>query len=486
MRSIIKKILYVIFFVVLLSSSKDDDLQVVPSKHFDEIETTLSLRISTDSVLTRQEAINVAKLMMLYEHPNTKSASEVNKEIEDVEEIVDEYGDIVMYAINYTNNEGYTIVSATKDYFPIIARVEKGKYDSKRIQDSGVSLLVQMYKDEISYWDKQPVDSLKEIRRNWLKYEEINGILPSSTKSDISLIQQQIASMQAAGAVVYTLSQAESILPADVYDIFYRNAEVEHNHDYDMMAYAVVVETELDYTPSYLLNTTWGQGEPYNYSCPTETIYVETYHCKVGCNAVALAQVMKYHQWPNTFSWNSMPNNLNYSISGPTVLSDYLYDVGMAINTDYGVTASISSINYVYSALISQYNYLASAVSNIGSIANVALKTSINNGRPVILRGGLDKDGNGVQEEGHCWVCDGYGPSYTTKYYTLYVVDYSYPAQLVETSTQYEYNMEYGEIFHMNWGWGGQDNGWFLANNLPSNVNYTLQLGQIASIRPNN
>ena len=163
MRSIIKKILYVIFFVVLLSCSKDDDLQVVPSKHFDEIETTLSLRISTDSVLTRQEAINVAKLMMLYEHPNTKSASEVNKEIEDVEEIVDEYGDIVMYAINYTNNEGYTIVSATKDYFPIIARVEKGKYDSKRIQDSGVSLLVQMYKDEISYWDKQPVDSLKEI-----------------------------------------------------------------------------------------------------------------------------------------------------------------------------------------------------------------------------------------------------------------------------------------------------------------------------------
>lgn len=89
-----------------MSCSKDEDLQVVPSKHFDEIETTLSLRISTDSVLTRQEAINVAKLMMLYEHPNTKSASEVNKEIEDVEEIVDEYGDI---ANNLPSNVNYTL-----------------------------------------------------------------------------------------------------------------------------------------------------------------------------------------------------------------------------------------------------------------------------------------------------------------------------------------------------------------------------------------
>lgn len=44
--------------------------------------------------------------MMLYEHPNTKSASEVNKEIEDVEEIVDEYGDI---ANNLPSNVNYTL-----------------------------------------------------------------------------------------------------------------------------------------------------------------------------------------------------------------------------------------------------------------------------------------------------------------------------------------------------------------------------------------
>ena len=40
-----------------------------------------------------------------------------------------------------------------------------------------------------------------------------------------------------------------------------------------------------------LMQTTWGQGSPYNSFTPSNT--------PTGCVAVATAQIMRYHEWPN-------------------------------------------------------------------------------------------------------------------------------------------------------------------------------------------
>ena len=46
-----------------------------------------------------------------------------------------------------------------------------------------------------------------------------------------------------------------------------------------------------------MLTTRWGQGAPYNNSCPTAPSSSE--HCLTGCVATAMAQVMKYYQYPD-------------------------------------------------------------------------------------------------------------------------------------------------------------------------------------------
>lgn len=43
-----------------------------------------------------------------------------------------------------------------------------------------------------------------------------------------------------------------------------------------------------------LLTTTWGQGTPYNYYCPT----LNGRKLITGCVTTAAAQLMRYHQWP--------------------------------------------------------------------------------------------------------------------------------------------------------------------------------------------
>ena len=44
-----------------------------------------------------------------------------------------------------------------------------------------------------------------------------------------------------------------------------------------------------------MIHSTWGQGAPYNSDCPIHN----GQRSLVGCAATAMAQVMRYHQWPS-------------------------------------------------------------------------------------------------------------------------------------------------------------------------------------------
>ena len=47
-----------------------------------------------------------------------------------------------------------------------------------------------------------------------------------------------------------------------------------------------------------LLDSFWGQGEPYNMQCPE----IDGQHAVTGCVATALAQIMYYHKWPEDYT----------------------------------------------------------------------------------------------------------------------------------------------------------------------------------------
>ena len=219
-----------------------------------------------------------------------------------------------------------------------------------------------------------------------------------------------------------------------------------------------------------LLSTTWGQDEPYNLKVPN---FVNGEPSVTGCVATAMAQVLyytakhssgfpaattivipayqcrrgwiveentSYVQVPGvpvtTFQWNNML--LDYS-TGATVdqknaVADLMLCCGASVEMDYanqasgGSSASLASIPH---ALKTYFGF-----DNSVQYRNRSLFTTVDwedmiymelaNNRPV-LYGGQSSGG------GHAFVCDGYdGDGY----------------------------------YHINWGWKGKDNGFFLLDAL--------------------
>ena len=197
-----------------------------------------------------------------------------------------------------------------------------------------------------------------------------------------------------------------------------------------------------------MLATRWDQSPYYNYYCPTGT--------PAGCVATAMAQVMKYWNYPpkgtgshsyNTsygvlsanfdttwYEWDIMPNSLSSSTPMEQIhaVAILCYHLGVATEMDYSTDGSGTSLvggGYGASgrtALLYNFNYrntLYPAYKSEHTDADWVriLKEDLDAGRP-ILYAGYDS------YAGHAFVFDGYNSS---------------------------------DQFHVNWGWGGAYNGYY-------------------------
>lgn len=204
-----------------------------------------------------------------------------------------------------------------------------------------------------------------------------------------------------------------------------------------------------------LLTTQWDQSPYYNQLCPS--YFFGLGHTQTGCVATAMAQVMKYWNYPahgrgyhsyncnyygtqsanfanTTYDWSHMPNQLTSSSSATQInaIATLMYHCGVSVDMDYGWQGSgIDDISLVVQALKNYFRYDASThlveKSNYSSDAawmNL-LKNELNNGRPIFYVG--------FGSSGHAFVCDGYNNS---------------------------------NYFHFNWGWSGYCDGYYSVNNL--------------------
>jgi len=244
---------------------------------------------------------------------------------------------------------------------------------------------------------------------------------------------------------------------------------------------------------SPLLQITWDQSPdwlttgPYNKLCPFDKIYGA--RTVTGCVATAMAQVMKYWNYPatgtgshsytpasypylgvqsanfgnTTYQWDQMPNSLSATDSAVQInaVATLMYDCGVSVNMDYGVDqvggSGSYSINYggelqntAQDALVNYFSYDRSLQglqrSNYTESVWIGmLEQELNSSRPVIYTG----SGN---QGGHCFVADGYD------------------------------NINF---FHFNWGWSGYCNGYFNINDLsPSQDTFDLYQTAIIGIKP--
>ena len=202
--------------------------------------------------------------------------------------------------------------------------------------------------------------------------------------------------------------------------------------------------TEVVVSP--MLTTTWDQNYPYNYYCPSANGGPGG-HAYAGCVATAMAQVMKYWNYPTTgqgshtythstygeqsanfgettYDWANMPNAINNSSNSTYInaIATLIYHCGIAVDMNYGPKSSGAPSGQVPDALVDYFRYAPSATYISRDAFDDAhwiafLKTELDEGRPLYY------SGNNANS-GHAFVCDGYRSD---------------------------------DYFHFNWGWSGSD-----------------------------
>lgn len=228
-----------------------------------------------------------------------------------------------------------------------------------------------------------------------------------------------------------------------------------------------------------LVTTRWTQERFYNTLCPINPTarYDEDGHAVTGAVALNMANILYYYRYPEhgtggeysytpyvydysadtliytyptqtvnygeaTYDYNAMANSLSYNgLTGYSgELAKLIYHCGVAAQTNYGTVesgGSGASTSFALNSLKSYYSFSDQAqFQQMSEVApsedlmylwvNMA-KAELDAHRPIYYTGSSSFGG-------HAWIVDGY----TT------IGDATY--------------------FHVNWGWAGQSNGFYLIN----------------------
>ena len=209
-----------------------------------------------------------------------------------------------------------------------------------------------------------------------------------------------------------------------------------------------------------MLTTNWNQNNPYNNLCPTYNSSNGTTTSVTGCVATATAQIMYYHRWPvkgtgshsyscnvnnagttktlsadfgnTTYEWDMMLNDYahGYTDAQANAVATLMYHVGVGGEMKYGATSGMS-IYSTKEALRNYFgydkgmSYMKRAKMGITDWI-AAIDNELANRRPILYSGYTP---NG----GHAFVFDG---------------------------------RDANGYYHINWGWGGKSNGYFLVTAL--------------------
>lgn len=230
-----------------------------------------------------------------------------------------------------------------------------------------------------------------------------------------------------------------------------------------------------------MLETSWNQSAPYNNYCPT----VSGQKTPTGCTATAVAQVMKFHEWPekpkraitwdnnitgttesiditkNVYKWDKMLAHYRdgYTAEQADAVARLMVDVGKAIGSNYSPGGTGS--NYVLAArgLVNVFDYspqirvLKRNECTYDEFISV-IRENLEARQPLVHTG----QGQSYAA-GHAFVCDG---------------------------------IDENNYVHIDWGWDGAYNGFFdIGSMAPGGTGigggqdrYNVDQAIIANIKP--
>lgn len=209
----------------------------------------------------------------------------------------------------------------------------------------------------------------------------------------------------------------------------------------------------------------WSQGDPYNNKC----YVIAGAHCQTGCTATATAIILRYHKWPakgsgtlpaysyedddavshsvgavslgHSYNWSQMPlvNDGTWTSAQKDQVSTLMYDLAVMVKSSFGLEGTSAVFQNVLPGLLQYMNYDGAAFLDSKAMYATAgdwvrrLKEDIDQVGPVMYSAQTAD----AKPSGHAFILDGYDSN---------------------------------NYFHINWGWGGKDNGYYV---IPSFGDYT-------------
>lgn len=215
-----------------------------------------------------------------------------------------------------------------------------------------------------------------------------------------------------------------------------------------------------------LVNTSWGQGGAFNSFFPPSSCSTLCNRIPAGCGAIAMAQIMRLHQWPSGYNYGTMPGyhvSCGALSSGQIEAGRLVNDVANSVNS-FSITVNIPFYCSVSTATLpwgipqgfSQMGY--SSGGNYGDFFSSypTIFSNVLGGYPAIMSGRTSFLGLGSW---HIWIIDGID-RYVTPDCQVY------------------------EWFRCNWGWNGSNNSdWYWYGNGSYN-GYDTDLKTVTNIFP--
>ena len=363
--------------------------------------------------------------------------TEIGQEITGIETFTDDNGEPLYYIV-YLEPSGFVVVSADDSVEPIIGFADDGTYDPS--PDNPLGALVT-----------------NDLNRRMAADQGSVSLLSVTPQSEVSMTQQKwshliaMAETSEGGVSLMGLTRISDIRVAP------------------------------------LVQSEWDQETACNRNCYN---YYTPNHYPSGCTATAMAQLMRFHQYPiepddslqlrnnlvlgkrsftitvngrnetrylkggdgncGPYEWNRMVliPDCSTTLSQRRAIGALCYDAGISTNTDYSADGSSANLTNAREALLStfryenaitgwNYNYFTETFRDLGSGLKGMVNPNLDAGYPVIL-GLTSPDG------GHAVLADGYGYNFFTQYY------------------------------HLNMGWSGNHDAWYNLSTIDSNPSFNV------------
>lgn len=419
---------------MLLATSCTDD--VAPESEGSLGLTTPQSAEQGSARLSVGKASAIAGLFSPYRGVSENAADGSNKSAEVAPTVTSvsyyvENGDTLLFAFNYGDNNGYTIIGATASSFPVLAQSESGKVDFDSVDARGsfgyfVSLMAESVRQSASEPDTAYASLWGDVDNDEWEYSV--EVVDPELEADTIPGNKSRSRVSSGKATIYP------------------------------------------YTGLALKD--WRQEGDYNY-------YAGNKKACIGCPAMAVGMLL--YDVNNRLDGVNISTNPSfgyyeqYSTYAKSV-SKKLKEVADAIpNYKWGSEENPSSGIFDPSDLLSGVKKLGFSKAELSSFdfekAYAAMCVSGTDyfGKPTTFHRGivmLGKSGAG----GHVWFCDGY---YEQQYQVTRRKKRLFHSTKVTRWTEYENRL------YMNWAQIGGNNGWFIVENgsgMSINYRYSLQM----------